>query len=124
MTNLIRLCAAAFAIFATPVLADPAEVVGIEIRQTSDGWRFDVAIAHGDTGWDDYADGWRIETPTGEILGERPLAHPHVDEQPFTRALSRVEIPATTTQIMVRASTNVDGYADTAFGPFDLPNPD
>jgi hypothetical protein len=49
-------------------------------------------LRHGDTGWDDYADGWRIETPAGEVLGTRVLHHPHVEEQPFTRSLGGVEI--------------------------------
>ena len=43
---------------------------------------------HPDTGWDDYADGWRVLDMDGNELGMRVLHHPHVDEQPFTRSLS------------------------------------
>jgi len=97
---------------ALPANADPAEVVDVQARLTSDGWRFDVTIAHGDTGWDDYADGWRVELEDGTIVGERPLAHPHVEEQPFTRATSGVAIPESTGQVFIRARTNVEGWAE------------
>lgn len=112
----------ATALICTAALADPAEVVGVDASVTSGTtWRFDVAIAHPETGWDDYADGWRIETGDGQVLGTRPLAHPHANEQPFTRSLTGVDIPGDVNEIMVRASTSVEGWADTAFGPYPLP---
>lgn len=105
---------------ASPVLADPAQVVDVSATNSANGWRFDVTLAHGDTGWDDYADGWRVELADGTIVGDRPLAHPHVAEQPFTRATSGVTIPDGTTQVFIRARTNTDGWsAETT--PFDLP---
>lgn len=102
-----------------PALADPAAVVGIEATPTSNGWRFDVTLQHGDTGWDDYADGWRVELSDGTVIGERPLAHPHVEEQPFTRSTSGVAIPEGTTHVFVRARTNVDGWANETT-PYDV----
>ncbi len=108
-------------ILSFPAHADPAEVVGVEARSTSDGWRFDVTLAHGDTGWEDYADGWRVELADGTIVGERPLAHPHVDEQPFTRSTSGVAVPDGTEQIFIRARTNTDGWAETTT-PVTLPH--
>lgn len=117
-----QLLPALFTLVATnAAFADPAEIVDVTASEGANGWRFDVSVAHGDTGWDDYADGWRIETVDGQVLGERPLAHPHVNEQPFTRSVTGVEIPDTLVQVMIRASTSVEGYADTAFGPFPLP---
>ncbi|GAB5448476.1 hypothetical protein [Gymnodinialimonas sp.] len=102
-----------FLLAATPAWADPAQVVGIDATPGANGWRFDVTIAHGDTGWDDYADGWRVELADGTIIGNRPLAHPHVEEQPFTRSTSGVEVPDDTTEVFIRARTNVEGWADT-----------
>ncbi|MEO1789507.1 MAG: hypothetical protein AAFR34_07365 [Pseudomonadota bacterium] len=99
--------------------ADPAMIDAVEARKDGDTWRFSVTLSHGDTGWDDYANGWRIEAPDGTVLGYRELLHPHVDEQPFTRSLSGVEIPEGMTTVMVRASTNADGWDDTALS-FDL----
>lgn len=98
---------------ASPAFADPAEVVEVEATLASNGWRFDVTLQHGDTGLDDYADGWRVELADGTILGERPLGHPHVAEQPFTRSTSGIQIPEGTAQVFIRARTNVDGWADT-----------
>ncbi len=67
--------------------ADPAVVEGAIARAVGAEWTVDVTLSHGDTGWDDYADGWRIEDASGAVLGTRELLHPHVTEQPFTRSL-------------------------------------
>jgi len=80
-----------------------------------------VTLSHPDTGWDDYADGWEVLDADGNSLGIRELAHPHVNEQPFTRSLSGVEIPADATVIFVRARTNLDGWSDDLF-EVDLTN--
>lgn len=107
-------------VVAGPACADPAQIVDISARYSGDAWRFDVTLLHGDTGWDDYADGWRIEALDGTVLGYRELFHPHVAEQPFTRSLSGIAIPDGTTRVMVRARTNVEGWDETTT-PFDLP---
>jgi hypothetical protein len=117
----MKLILAAALALPLPALADPARVVGVEIAPDAEGWGFDVTLAHADTGWDDYADGWRVETPDGTILGERPLLHPHVDEQPFTRALSGVTIPEEITDVVIRARTSVEGWADETSAPVPLP---
>lgn len=101
-------------LLAAPAFADPAEVVGVQATPGADGWRFDVTLRHADTGWDDYADGWRIELPDGTILGTRELLHPHVEEQPFTRSLSRVKVPAGSEEVAVRSRTSIDGWSDEA----------
>lgn len=107
---------------ASPAWADPAQVVAIDATPGATGWRFDVTLTHADTGWDDYADGWRVELADGTVIGERPLAHPHVNEQPFTRSASAVPVPMGTTQVFIRARTNVEGWASEAT-PFDVPAP-
>src|SRR6056297_2190336 len=73
---------------------DYAQVRYVEVYENGDGsWRFSVTVRHADTGWDHYADLWQVvDLTTGDVLGERVLAHPHTQEQPFTRSLSRVEI--------------------------------
>ncbi|MCR9068224.1 MAG: hypothetical protein NXH79_05215 [Rhodobacteraceae bacterium] len=96
-----------------PALADPADIVAVTATRTGEAWRFAVTLAHADTGWDDYADGWRVELPDGTVLATRTLFHPHVDEQPFTRSLGGVEIPEDVHEVTIRASTNVEGWADT-----------
>ena len=91
-------------------VSDPAVIERAEAQASGGIWRFSVTLSHGDTGWDDYADGWRVEADDGTVLGTRELLHPHVDEQPFTRSLSGVVIPEGTAEVFIRARTNTDGW--------------
>ena len=96
-------------------MADPAVVEEVRARPGSSGWSFDVTLLHGDTGWDDYADGWRVVDADGAELGLRVLYHPHVDEQPFTRSLGGVSIPDGTETVFIEARTNTDGWGAARF---------
>lgn len=100
---------------ATPALADPPVIRDATASRSETGWRFSVTLAHPDTGWDHYADGWRVETAEGAVLGTRELAHPHVTEQPFTRSLGGVTIPETLDQVVIRARCNIDGWSGETF---------
>ena len=96
---------------ATPVAADPPVIEKVVAVAQGTAWRFDVTLRHGDTGWDDYADGWRVLDMNGKELGMRELFHPHVNEQPFTRSLSGIEIPAGVTQVRIEARDSVGGWS-------------
>ena len=74
-----------------------------------------ATVRHGDTGWEHYADAFRVEAPDGTVLGTRILYHPHVDEQPFTRSLGGVVIPAGIKTVLVRAKDKVHGWAKDAY---------
>jgi hypothetical protein len=95
-----------------------ADVLFVRAEQRADGtWTFTVTVAHPDTGWDDYADGWDVVTPDGTVLLPDPdspftrlLLHPHENEQPFTRSQSGIVIPDGVTQVTVRAHDLVDGF--------------
>lgn len=92
-------------------IAGEADVVGVEIATTGEReFRFAVTVRHADAGWDHYADRWEVLGPGGEVLGVRELAHPHVDEQPFTRSLSGLGIPAGVDEVTVRARDSAHGY--------------
>jgi hypothetical protein len=104
--------AACLAVFAIPnhALAGEADVVDASAQQQPNGlWRFDVTVAHSDEGWDHYADRWEVLAPDGTVLGVRELAHPHVNEQPFTRSVSGVEIPEDIDEVILRAHDSVHG---------------
>ncbi len=75
----------------------------------AEGQTVHVTIAHPDTGWDHYADGWEVLTEDGASLGLRVLAHPHVTEQPFTRSL-RLDAALPEGPVFVRARCSVDGW--------------
>ena len=99
--------------------ADDATIDAVEARHSGSGWTFSVTLSHGDTGWDDYADGWRVVLENGDVLGVRTLYHPHVEEQPFTRSLTQVDIPGDVSRVFVEARTNTDGWGAMRF-PVDL----
>ncbi|MFT4716920.1 MAG: hypothetical protein ACI9ZD_001648 [Paracoccaceae bacterium] len=92
-----------------PLHADVPEIITATANQTGSGWNFNVTLRHGDEGWDHYADGWGVYDLDGTALGYRVLAHPHVNEQPFTRSLSGVVIPEHITQVVIRPHDLVHG---------------
>ncbi len=101
--------------------AGEASVLDVQVRANEDGtYAFTATVSHRDEGWTHYADKWKVLSPTGDILGTRTLYHPHVDEQPFTRSLGRVEIPIGVTSVTVRAYDNVHGAGTRTF-TVDLP---
>ncbi|MDU8909993.1 hypothetical protein [Aestuariicoccus sp. MJ-SS9] len=109
----------ALALATGPALADSPRIVGADAQQSGPSWRVSVTLAHPDTGWDHYADGWRIEDVDGTVLGTRDLAHPHVMEQPFTRSLSGVSLPDGTRRVLIRARCNQDGWGESTV-PLDI----
>ncbi len=92
--------------------ADPVTVVDVDATKSGGTWRFSVTLEHPDTGWDHYADAWEVLDADGNRLGIRELAHPHVNEQPFTRSQSGIVIPDGLTTVYIRARENVDGWND------------
>lgn len=91
--------------------ADAPVVEAVRVQ----GGTISVTLSHADTGWEHYADGWEVLDEAGNRLGFRELLHPHVNEQPFTRSLSGVLVPAEATKIYIRARDNVDGWAPDVF---------
>lgn len=87
-----------------------ADVLKVRVHKTSPGvYSFDVTISSPDTGWKKYANAFRVKV--GEkVLGKRALAHPHVNEQPFTRSLHGVEIPSGVGRVTVEAQDSVAGW--------------
>ncbi|MBO6776006.1 MAG: hypothetical protein JJ897_10965 [Marinibacterium sp.] len=110
----MRLCFA-LACLAGPVLADPPVIEAVTAYQSTNSWLFDVTIRHPDTGWDHYADGWRVQDMQGNELGMRVLHHPHETEKPFTRSLGGVVIGADHTQAQIQSRCNVDGWSEEIF---------
>ena len=91
--------------------ANEVQIVNVKAENQRSSWVFHVTLKHGDTGWDHYADAWRVVTEDGKELGTRTLYHPHVDEQPFTRSLGDVKIPANVSIVYVEAHDKVHGWS-------------
>ena len=100
-------------LLAPPALADAPQVLAARL----DGMTLHVTVAHGDTGWDHYADGWRVFAPDGTEIGYRKLLHPHVAEQPFTRSLSGLALPDGASHLVIIAHDSIHGDGP----PFELP---
>ena len=107
-----------------------ADVVYVRAVETAvESWTFSVTVAHPDTGWEDYADGWDVVLPDGTVIlpnsndpFTRLLLHPHETEQPFTRSQSNIKIPEGITAVTVRAHDLVDGFGGAEIA-VDLTNP-
>jgi hypothetical protein len=97
-----------------PAYAGKADVIDVKVvKQANATYSFDVTVKSDETGWDKYADKWDVVAPDGTVLGTRVLAHPHVEEQPFTRSLEGVSIPAGVREVTIRAHDKVEGYGGT-----------
>ena len=91
--------------------AGEVDVLQVKVKRSGDNvYHFEVTVTHKDEGWDHYANKWDVVAPDGTILGTRTLYHPHVQEQPFTRSLSGVQIPEGIPKVTIRAHDSVHGY--------------
>ena len=91
-----------------PLQAGEADVVNVAVECYPE-CAFHVTLKHADTGWDHYTNRWDVLTPDGKVLASRVLYHPHVHEQPFTRSLDGVVIPAGVKEVVIRANDSVHG---------------
>ena len=98
-------------LFATTVGAGDVEIVMVVLSKQGEKWVCETTLRHDDRGWDHYADAWRVATSSGKILGTRTLYHPHVDEQPFTRSLRDITIPADARIVFIEAHDKVHGWS-------------
>lgn len=99
-------------LFSQSCVAGEADVIDVIVRHSFDNvYNFDVTIQHADDGWHHYADGWEVISGTdGKTrFAVRPLRHPHLTEQPFTRSMP-IQIPQRVEQVIIRAHDNVHGY--------------
>jgi len=112
-----KLSAACIAVLAVScmtgtVQASEATVVAVEMtEQAPQSWQVAVSVLHDDSGWEHYADKWRVLDEQGLVLAERILLHPHIEEQPFTRSLDVVEIPKTTAVVYIEVHDTKSAWA-------------
>ncbi len=85
--------------------------VKASVKTSSDGrFDFDVTIASPYETPQRYADAFRVMNAQGTVYGERKLLHDHANEQPFTRDLYDVAIPADVRSVTVQARDQKFGY--------------
>ena len=102
-----------------PVQAGEVKIVDVRVECPAT-CTFLVTLEHADEGWNHYADQWDVLTLDDRLLGSRVLHHPHENEQPFTRSLSGVAIPAEIERVKIRARDSKHGYSEQEF-VVDLP---
>jgi hypothetical protein len=109
--NILRIILIIGILSTNTVYAGEADVVDVSVKQTGKNvYSFSIGVRHADEGWSHYADKWDVVAPDGTVLGTRILHHPHVNEQPFTRNLSGVNIPNTIETVTIRAHDSVHEY--------------
>lgn len=103
--------AAALTMCSAGVDAGEVAIKFVEFERQGLTWRVEVTVEHADTGWEHYANAWRIVNEQGDVFAERILHHPHVDEQPFARSQTGITIPAAERQLIIEARDNVHGWS-------------
>jgi len=104
-------CASILLVASFPAMANEVEIVKTRFVKQGSTWTVDTTLRHHDTGWDHYADKWRVVDASGKVLAERVLFHPHEDEQPFTRGEGGIAIPDATRIVFVEAHDKVHGWS-------------
>jgi hypothetical protein len=106
-----KLIIAVMALASSIAWGGEVEIVMTTFNKQDSTWSVDTTLRHADSGWDHYADAWRVVATDGKVYAMRTLYHPHVDEQPFTRSLSNVVIPAGVTVVFIEARDTVHGWS-------------
>lgn len=87
------------------------DVVAVKARPSGHGrFDFDVTVSSPYDTPQRYADAFRVSSRDGSVFGERRLLHHHADEQPFTRDLHGLVVPAGVRSIVVQARDSQFGY--------------
>lgn len=99
------------AVTASPLHASEAEIIDVQFTRTGKTWTVRTMLQHGDTGWDHYADAWRVVDSDDNVLATRVITRPHVEDQPFARSLRNVNIPRQTHIVFIEAHDTGSGWS-------------
>ena len=87
------------------------DVLAVQVRAAgANRFDFDVTVSSPYDSARRYADGIRARSEDGVVFGQRKLFHDHADEQPFTRDMYGVEVPAGVKSVVVEARDQRFGY--------------
>lgn len=87
------------------------DVVAVKVQSRGENrFDFDVTVSSPYDTPQRYADAFRVINVDGQPYGERKLLHDHASEQPFTRDLHGVVIPAGIRAVVVQARDQKFGY--------------
>jgi hypothetical protein len=87
------------------------DVIGAEVvAEGLDTFRFAVTVSSPYDSPQRYADAFRVVGDDGRVYGIQELTHDHATEQPFTRMLSRVQIPAYVSTVTIEGRDQTYGW--------------
>ena len=86
------------------------DIVGVEVSRNGSGYTFAVTVSSPYDSPQRYADAFRVRAEDGAVYGVNELAHDHASEQPFTRTLSGVQVPAGVGTVLVEGRDQVNGW--------------
>lgn len=86
------------------------DVLNATVTDLGSQWRISATMSSPYDTPERYADGFRVLTEDGTELGVRTLWHDHAGEQPFTRSLSGVEIPAGRDYVIIQGRDQRYGW--------------
>lgn len=87
------------------------DVIDVKVQaRGGDRFDFDVTVSSPYDTPQRYADAFRVMSAAGVQYGERKLLHDHASEQPFTRDLYGVSVPAGVRAVVVQARDQKFGY--------------
>lgn len=87
------------------------DVVAVKVQSRGENrFDFDVTVSSPYDTPQRYADAFRVISVEGQPYSERKLLHDHASEQPFTRDLHGVLIPAGIRAVVVQARDQKFGY--------------
>ena len=88
------------------------DVLEVRVRARGAGtFDLDVTVSSPYDSAQRYADAFRATSEDGAVVyGVRPLLHDHAGEQPFTRDLYGVDVPAGVRRIRVQARDKTHGW--------------
>ena len=87
------------------------DVLNVKVQARGDHrFDFDVTVSSPYDSPERYADAFHVTGADGRTYGERQLLHDHANEQPFTRDLYGVDIPAGVRSVIVQARDLKHGY--------------
>ncbi len=90
--------------------AGDVKIVDVLVKKRGQSWNIRVMLKHEDTGWEHYADAWRVVSEDGKVLGNKLFQQPHVEEQPFARSLT-LKIPRNIHKFYIEAHDSVHGWS-------------
>ena len=98
----------------TESLKNEASIVSVSVSGNEGNYTFNVGISSPDTGCKQYANWWEVISEDGKLIKRRILGHSHVNEQPFVRSDSGIQIKNNQI-VIVRGHMNTSGYGTIVF---------